>query len=121
MHAMTMGFLGSLLLAMVTRVSSGHSGRPLVADNRVWAVFCLLQVAVLVRIAASLPHMPGWGLALAASLWALLMALWGGRLLVWYGQPRADGRPESTAPAPIVRKNDGHYCQRGMLRRSGRP
>ncbi len=94
MHAMTMGFLGSLLLAMVTRVSSGHSGRPLVADNRVWAVFCLLQVAVLVRIAASLPHMPGWGLALAASLWALLMALWGGRLLVWYGQPRADGRPD---------------------------
>ena len=26
--------------------------------------------------------------------WALLMALWGGRLLVWYGQPRADGRPD---------------------------
>jgi uncharacterized protein involved in response to NO len=32
-HALTMGYLGSTLLAMATRVASGHSGRPLVADN----------------------------------------------------------------------------------------
>jgi len=35
MHAVTMGFMGSLLLAMVPRVSCGHSGRLLVADRLV--------------------------------------------------------------------------------------
>lgn len=47
LHALTMGALGSLLMAMVTRVACGHSGRTLVADDRVWALFWLLQVAVL--------------------------------------------------------------------------
>ncbi len=94
LHAMTMGCLGSLLLAMVTRVSCGHSGRALVADNRVWALFWLLQVAVVVRIASASPAMPSGGLALAATLWVLLLAAWGLRLVVWYGQPRADGRPD---------------------------
>lgn len=94
LHALTMGFLGSLMLAMVTRVSCGHSGRTLVADNRVWALFWLLQVAVLLRIASALPAVPVWGLALSACLWALLMAAWGIRLLRWYGQARADGRPD---------------------------
>ena len=51
LHALTMGCLGSLMLAMVTRVSCGHSGRPLVADNLVWSLFWLLQAAVLLRIA----------------------------------------------------------------------
>ena len=35
LHALSMGCLGSLMLAMVTRVSCGHSGRALVADNLV--------------------------------------------------------------------------------------
>jgi uncharacterized protein involved in response to NO len=94
LHALTMGFLGSLMLAMVTRVSCGHSGRTLVADNLVWTLFWALQVAVLLRIASALPTMPGWGLALAACLWTLLMSAWGLRLMNWYGRPRADGRPD---------------------------
>ena len=32
LHALSMGCLGSLMLAMVTRVSCGHSGHALVAD-----------------------------------------------------------------------------------------
>jgi uncharacterized protein involved in response to NO len=38
MHALTMGYLGATLLAMATRVSSGHSGRSLAADNTAWAM-----------------------------------------------------------------------------------
>ena len=59
MHAVTIGGLGSLMLAMVTRVSCGHSGRPLVADNLVWALFWLLQATALLRIAAAVPSWPG--------------------------------------------------------------
>jgi len=64
LHALTMGFLGSILLAMVTRVSCGHSGRALVADATVWGLFWILQVAVVLRIAGALPWVGGIWLAL---------------------------------------------------------
>lgn len=94
LHALAMGCLGSLMLAMVTRVSCGHSGRPLVADNLVWALFWLLQAAVLLRIlgAAGLPG-TAWWLAAAATTWATVMTIWGIRYGNWYGRARADGRP----------------------------
>jgi uncharacterized protein involved in response to NO len=88
-----MGCLGSLMLAMVTRVSCGHSGRALVADNLVWALFWVLQLAVLLRIGASIHQAPGWLLMAAALLWVGVMAVWGTRLLSWLGRQRADGRP----------------------------
>ena len=93
LHALTMGFLGSTLLAMVTRVACGHSGRTLVADTLVWTLFWLLQLAVLLRIAGAVVSAPVWVLPLSASLWALLMLVWGLRLGSWLGRPRVDGRP----------------------------
>jgi len=94
LHALNMGFLGSVLLAMVTRVSSGHSGRSLLADDTVWALFLLLQAATVMRIVSALAQAPGWLNAATAAVWLLVMALWGGRLMDWYGRPRADGRPD---------------------------
>jgi len=93
LHALTMGCLGSLLVAMVTRVSCGHSGRTLVADALVWGVFCLLQLAVLLRVAGALDGAPLWVLTAAALLWAGVMGVWGLRLIGWYGRLRVDGRP----------------------------
>lgn len=93
LHALTMGFLGSVLLAMVTRVSCGQSGRSLVADNWVWALFGVLQVATLLRIASALAHVTTWLTLAAATSWLVAMVLWGTRLAIWYGQPRSDGRP----------------------------
>lgn len=93
LHALTMGFLGSVLLAMVTRVSCGHSGRALVADNLVWAAFGTLQLATLLRIASALEHTTGWLTLTAAAAWLVVMLVWGGRLARWYGQPRVDGQP----------------------------
>ncbi|ROZ75449.1 NnrS family protein [Ramlibacter sp. WS9] len=94
LHAITMGCLGSLMLAMVTRVSCGHSGRPLVADNPIWTLFLLLQAATLLRVAAAVPQAPSALLAAAAAgVWAGVMAAWGIRYGSWYGHARADGRP----------------------------
>lgn len=94
LHALTMGCLGSLMLAMVTRVSCGHGGHPLVADNLTWLLFWLLQAATLTRLVATLetPY-SAWLLGAAALAWALIMATWGVRLGSWYGRIRADGRP----------------------------
>lgn len=94
LHAVTIGCLASLMLAMVTRVSCGHSGRPLVADNRVWTLFWLLQATAVLRIAATVPAAPVQDLLVgAAVLWAAVMLVWGLRYGSWYGRARADGQP----------------------------
>jgi uncharacterized protein involved in response to NO len=91
LHAYTMGFLGSTLVAMVTRVSAGHSGRALAVDTLAWALFWLLQGAVIGRIMADVA---GWPTLTAAGLaWAAALLPWGARHLGWYGRPRVDGRP----------------------------
>lgn len=93
LHAFTMGALGSLLMAMVTRVSCGHSGRLLRADGLVWGLFCLLQVTVMMRVVVAFGGgLAMHALALAALLWAAVVTVWGTRLCTWYGRPRADGR-----------------------------
>ncbi|MBL8340098.1 MAG: NnrS family protein [Rubrivivax sp.] len=94
LHALTMGYLGATLFAMVTRVVAGHSGRPLVADNIAWALYWGLQLAVLLRLVAALgPQLPAGVLAAAALAWAAACAGWAARYGRWLGRPRADGRP----------------------------
>jgi uncharacterized protein involved in response to NO len=93
LHALSMGCLGSLLLAMVTRVACGHSGRPLVADNLMWGLFWALQLATLLRVAGALPSAPAGLLVAAALMWAGVVVVWGLRLMGWFGRLRADGRP----------------------------
>jgi len=91
-HALTLGFCGSLMIAMVSRVTFGHSGRMLAADRFTWSVFVLLQVATVVRVGASLwPH-PSV-MAFGALLWAMVVVPWGLRFLPIYWRPRADGKP----------------------------
>lgn len=94
LHAFTMGCLGSLILAMVSRVAAGHSGRPLEAGPLVWGLFLLLQATVVVRVVAALPiSATATLLTLAALLWLGIMGLWGLRLLGWWGRLRIDGNP----------------------------
>ena len=94
LHALTMGFLGSLLIAMVTRVSCGHSGRVLVADALAWSLFLALQLATVLRLLATLwPAQERLLLLAAATLWLLTVGAWCWRHARWYGQPRVDGKP----------------------------
>jgi uncharacterized protein involved in response to NO len=94
LHALTMGYLGSTLLAMATRVTAGHSGRALAADDIAWALFWVLQIAVLLRLAGALWPAAATPLLLAAAVaWAVAMSGWSLRYGRWLGRPRADGRP----------------------------
>ena len=93
-HALTMGFMGATLFAMATRVSAGHSGRHLVADDLIWTLFWIQQIATVLRIvAAAWPSSLPWLTPLAASLWALASISWALRYGLWYGRPREDGKP----------------------------
>jgi uncharacterized protein involved in response to NO len=94
LHAVTVGCLSSLMLAMVTRVSCGQSGRAAVADDTIWILFWLLQLTALLRIAAAAQSAwESWLLLPTALIWAATLSLWGVRLGSWYGRVRADGRP----------------------------
>jgi len=92
-HALTVGFFGSMLVAMVTRVTQGHSGRPLVMGPIAWLTFALLQVVVLMRLGAELAPSPARWLAAAAVGWIVAFAPWVVRSLWLYATPRADGKP----------------------------
>ena len=93
-HALTMGYLGATLIAMATRVSSGHGGRPLAADDLAWSLYWLLQAAVLLRVLAALwPTASTVLTTLAVLAWAGACVGWALRYGGWYGRPRIDGRP----------------------------
>lgn len=94
LHALTMGYLGATLIAMITRVAAGHSGRALAADNLAWGLYWLLQTATLLRLASALwPAGASWLLLLAVLAWAAATSGWAWRYGGWLGRPRADGRP----------------------------
>jgi uncharacterized protein involved in response to NO len=92
LHALAIGFASSLLMAMVTRVTCGHSGRTLAAVALTWRLFQLLQACALVRVAAEVLPGRAW-LAVAAAMWAMAFVPWCLKYAPVYWRPRADGRP----------------------------
>jgi uncharacterized protein involved in response to NO len=94
LHALTLGFFASMLLGMASRVTLGHSGRPVAADNAMWRAFCMMQAAAVVRVLSELPDLPGayslmW---LSSLLWLGAFALWAARYAPAFWRPREDGK-----------------------------
>ena len=92
-HALFIGFFGSVLVAMVTRVTQGHSGRPLHLPAAAWFAFVAIQLVAVMRIVAELaPDQMAWQAAAAAG-WLLAFLPWVARMGRIYLSPRIDGRP----------------------------
>jgi uncharacterized protein involved in response to NO len=89
-HALTGGAVGTMMLAVMTRATRGHTGRTLHADARTIAMFALVTAAALARVAATWTG--GLTLLVAAGLlWAaafLLFAVVYGPMLLL--RPRAE-------------------------------
>lgn len=92
LHAIAIGFLLSITLAMASRVTLGHSGRELKADTTTWVLFWGLSGVAILRIVAELPFGPHFNL-LAAYSWLLIAVLWSAKYAVIYLRPRLDGKP----------------------------
>lgn len=93
-HALFIGFFGSLLVAMVTRVTQGHSGRPLQLGGVAAFAFIVVQITALVRIGAELaPDILAWH-SVAGLLWLLAFMPWVLRSAWIYLTPRADGKAD---------------------------
>jgi uncharacterized protein involved in response to NO len=52
-HALTMGGIATMILAMMTRATRGHSGRALTADPATTAIYALVTLATVTRIGAA--------------------------------------------------------------------
>jgi uncharacterized protein involved in response to NO len=95
LHALTTGAIGGAIIAVVTRVGLGHTGRPLELPAGVVWCYALVHAAALARVAA--PFVPGDGqraLLLASGLaWACAFGLFSIRYWPILTTPRPDGRP----------------------------
>jgi len=95
-HALGMGFFGGMLIAMVTRVTMGHSGRPLAMDHVAFACFVGAQLAALARVlseVATATAVVQWLLLGSIAVWLAAFGTWGTRNSRTYLTPRSDGRP----------------------------
>ena len=76
LHALTMGAIGSMVLAVTTRVALGHTGRPLQAARATVAAYSIMMIAVLIRV---LGPLGGSGylvmIDLAAAGWMLVFVI----------------------------------------------
>jgi uncharacterized protein involved in response to NO len=75
-HAFTVGALGSMKIALMTRVALRHTGRALVAPRWLPWLLLLASAAAAVRVGASMFGWPAAALALAAALWGTAFAAW---------------------------------------------
>jgi uncharacterized protein involved in response to NO len=93
-HALTVGAIGGLTLGMMTRTARGHTGRPLVADGFESAMFVLVQLAALVRVAGGIAA-PVYlaSIQLSGLLWAAAFGLYAVRYWPVLSRARVDGRP----------------------------
>jgi uncharacterized protein involved in response to NO len=95
LHALTIGAATTMIMAVMTRASLGHTGRPLkVARSTAWA-YGLLTAAAAVRVfgPALLPVPYTVVVVLAATLWTLTFVLFLSVYAPILLGPRADGKP----------------------------
>ena len=95
LHALGIGFFGGMIVAMASRVTLGHSGRALEADDLTWRVLFGINLVAVLRIAAEFaPGTVGAALnVLAAGAWLLAFLLWARLYAPMYLRPRMDGNP----------------------------
>jgi len=71
-HALTAGAFGVMTLAMMTRASLGHLGRPRTADRKTLLIYLAVNAAALVRVLAPmLASLQPVLLGVSAALWCL--------------------------------------------------
>jgi uncharacterized protein involved in response to NO len=72
LHALSAGAIGTMILAVMTRATRGHTGRALTAGWSTAAIYSLITLAAIVRVAA--PFIPAFYLPLLMASGALWVA-----------------------------------------------
>ncbi|MDP1760419.1 MAG: NnrS family protein [Candidatus Woesebacteria bacterium] len=97
LHALAIGYFASMVLGMASRVTIGHSGRPLELDRFTWLLFLGFQAVAVLRILADGPlamaQMAPMLYVLAGVIWLACFILWAVRYVPIYWRQRVDGKP----------------------------
>ena len=98
LHALTTGAIGTMTLAVMTRASLGHAGRPLVAGRGTITIYLLITVAAVLRLIAPIDA-THYVLLLdvAGAAWSLAFGLF----VVLYGRVLAQPRIRDGSGQPI--------------------
>lgn len=93
LHAFTAGVIGTMVLAIMTRASLGHTGRPLRVHGAITAAYVLVTVGALARVFGPLLAAPHGrtAIALGGSAWAVGYLLFSWVYAPILLGPRADG------------------------------
>ncbi len=78
-HALTAGAIGTMVLAVMTRVVRGHTGRPLEADHVTTLIYATATLAGVTRVAAAFADISSMALlGISALLWvtSFLLFVW---------------------------------------------
>ncbi|MGI9506654.1 MAG: NnrS family protein, partial [Geminicoccaceae bacterium] len=75
LHALTTGAFGTMMLAVMTRATLGHSGRALTADRTTVVIYGMVTIGAIGRVVS--PLFPGQTWLIAAGL------LWAGAFLMF--------------------------------------
>jgi uncharacterized protein involved in response to NO len=93
-HALTAGVFGTMVLAVMTRASLGHTGRPLVVTRAITWAYVLLTLSVFARVFGGALWSQHYVTVLSVSGIAWMLAFF--LFLVVYAPiligPRADGK-----------------------------
>jgi len=95
LHAFTVGLIATMILAVMTRASLGHTGRPLAVSPAITIAYVLLTLAALLRVfggaVAPGAYLPA--VTLAGLAWTMAFLIY----LIVYAPiligPRVDGKP----------------------------
>ncbi len=95
LHSITVGAIGGMILAMISRVTLGHTGRQLSPPALIKLAYIFIFLAAFIRVVISawLPEFTHWSITIAAGLWVTAFSIY----LYFYApmlfKSRIDGRP----------------------------
>jgi len=94
-HLLTVGGMGGIILAMISRVSLGHTGRPLTPPKMIVFAYILIILSALVRVFGPwmVPQKTMLFIDISGTFWVvsfLIFVFTYGPMLI---KPRKDGRP----------------------------
>ncbi|MCP5442395.1 MAG: NnrS family protein [Chromatiaceae bacterium] len=94
-HALGLGGIGVLTLGMMSRVSLGHSGRPIDPVRSIQIAFILLNLAAAARVFGPLLPVANYTfwVHLSGGLWIICFLLFCRVYLPILSRPRIDGKP----------------------------
>lgn len=95
LHSFTVGSIGGMILAMISRVTLGHTGRQLQPPRLMSLAYLLIISAAVVRVLlpAGWPALASWGIGLAGVAWLLAYGIYVFFYAPMLLKPRVDGSP----------------------------